>query len=200
MSNTAILKPYETTPAADSRFFVPVDSLVLAVTGKLPDIASSSQSAQDELKTYSEEDWQRYDKAVRQVASLSPGSEEFSLYCAVQTLLDQAHAYEDARSLICRAGEQVAHQLQASLGTFAIIGSSPYWQEYERRSDKSTNDESDGGKPRVLWLCSTDETSEPVIYFARVLPAEDPENRLANVDDYVRLIQDVQTPKSANVQ
>jgi hypothetical protein len=173
------------TRATERRSFF-IDRLAFERLFSLAVLKQQSESAQAELALRID-DLQAYSR-IQQQYSLNPSSmslSERSICFEIENLLDRAHTYRDARSLVQSAGEKLVEQLIESISASRIrafnLNDRFFWvlltQPEDMVSKLYANDQSD-----------PDEIISFNLWHEQL---RDPDSRVAGIEDYEKLIRDV---------
>lgn len=184
MTNVLETKIEPENQAADGRFFIStlrVNSLFLkSLIEDLPVIEMRSRLAQEELRdVITEEEHKEYVKKIGELAAGRGDEDTLQLVGYMQGISDEAGYYQDAVAAIRGAGEKLADHLRTNLPNVSQrINENFYW----------VVDDCTGNRQ----FCGATDDGEEVVVFGTLAFPDREEGREAKLEDYIRLINDVE--------
>jgi hypothetical protein len=147
--------------------------------GQLAVLKSRAEAARPQLAEIGEEDWTRYRKAMSRYVHGERDQTEIEPFTSVRQLLEDSEGYTDATSAIIKEGSGlVAFICKLPKPQMLIFGEDTYWTKHDARNQGRMEG----------WNTSTEE----LVLFNHWTNIGEATARSAGLEDYVRLLQNVE--------
>ena len=183
MTNVLETKIQHENQAADGRFFISSEikptPLIRELIDNIDIIAETSREATEKIRAISDEQYAIYIKKLSEITSGMGNLEAQNIVGQIQSSLEEASRFQDASAAIRGAGTRIAEHLKENFPRgFNFINDKPYWITADCT-----------GKPQ---FCGAGDDGESVIVFGTLAFPHRENGRQACLEDYVRLINDVE--------